>query len=103
MHKEKKRRGRPDDQACRDDSRSHCASVPAALYVLDTTQRSLLTICEANGVNIHIQLPTPAHPSLSPTSTVGSEFFVVFVDKPFVPGDISLSALNSDECMKYFT
>jgi hypothetical protein len=40
---------------------------------------------------------------LNPTSTVGSEFFVVFVDKPFVPGDISLSALNSDECMKYFT
>jgi hypothetical protein len=40
---------------------------------------------------------------VSPTSTVGSEFFVVFVDKPFVPGDISLSALNSDECMKYFT
>jgi hypothetical protein len=38
----------------------------------------------------------------SPTSTVGSEFFVVFVDKPFVPCNISLSALNSDEYIKYF-
>ncbi len=39
----------------------------------------------------------------SPTSTVGSEFFVVFVDKPFVPCNISLSALNSDEYIEYFT
>jgi len=38
----------------------------------------------------------------NPTSTVGSEFFVVFVDKPFVPCNISLSALNSDEYIKYF-
>jgi len=41
--------------------------------------------------------------SFSPTSTVGSEFFVVFVDKPFVPCNISLSALNSDEYIEYFT
>jgi hypothetical protein len=42
------------------------------------------------------------HSTANPTSTVGSEFFVVFVDKLFVPCNISLSALNSDEYIKYF-
>ncbi len=47
--------------------------------------------------------PGPSSQRINPTSTVGSEFFVVFVDKPFVPCNISLSALNSDEYIEYFT
>jgi len=49
---------------------------------------------------IWIAIVAPAQ--INPTSTVGSEFFVVFVDKLFVPCNISLSALNSDEYIKYF-
>ncbi len=63
------------------------------------------------GLNLHLGflvgwamfLDYLLQPLLNPTSTVGSEFFVVFVDKPFVPCNISLSALNSDEYIEYFT